>query len=62
MKGQFNRHCNRTDCQQPPATWWNKGTRKYYCERCARKINRVCAEIICVPCNEEGEPDTEYAG
>jgi len=62
MKGAFDGHCNRTACQQPPARWWNKGTRKYYCQTCALRINRVCAEIICVPCDESGEPDLTYTG
>jgi hypothetical protein len=40
-KGQFNGSCNREACQEPGATWFNDGTRKYYCRSCANGINRV---------------------
>ncbi len=39
-KGVFNGNCNRTACQQPPATWWNPNTQAYYCAYCAMLINR----------------------
>lgn len=39
VKGKFNGACNRTECQQHPATWYNHSTRRYYCHRCAVKIN-----------------------
>jgi len=41
LKGKFNGNCNITSCQKPGATWWNKSTRKYYCESCALELNRV---------------------
>lgn len=31
--------CNREACQRPGATWFNRGTDKYYCENCAYSIN-----------------------
>ncbi len=40
IKGEFNGLCNRSACQQPPATWWNPNTRAYYCGYCALLINR----------------------
>lgn len=39
-KGQFMGSCNRTACQAPGADWYNRGTFAYYCEQCARLINR----------------------
>lgn len=41
MKGNKNEECNRTDCQQPPAEYYNYSTRKWYCAECAAKINRL---------------------
>lgn len=39
-KGLRGGSCNRTACQAPGATWFNQSTRAYYCEGCARDINR----------------------
>jgi hypothetical protein len=39
-KGDKNGLCNRTDCQSPHnVVWFNHGTRKYYCTRCADWLN-----------------------
>lgn len=40
-KGQLGGSCNRQACQAPGATWWNAGTRAYYCAACAHEINRA---------------------
>lgn len=42
QKGVFNGPCNRTACQQQPATWWNPNTNAWYCAECALKINAHC--------------------
>lgn len=39
-KGKLNGDCNITQCQSPNAIMWNKGTKAWYCEKCARDINR----------------------
>lgn len=40
-KGLMNGSCNRFAYQGPGATWYNHSTEKYYCEHCARSINRA---------------------
>jgi hypothetical protein len=41
-KGTRGAACNRTSCQRPAsAFWYNRSTRKYYCEYCATRINRL---------------------
>lgn len=56
-KGWRGGSCNRTDCQQPGATFYNTSTRRWYCPACARKINdfaeRVDKVTLCFP---EGHP------
>lgn len=47
-KGEKFGSCNRRSCQGPPAIFFNKSTRKYYCPRCADKINEACGESLCV--------------
>jgi hypothetical protein len=44
MKGSYNEECNRTACQQPPATWYHFDTKKYYCKWCARMLNEANRE------------------
>jgi len=39
-KGKFNGTCNRTSCQRAGATWYNHGTQKYYCPKCALELNK----------------------
>jgi hypothetical protein len=39
-KGEFSGECNRTACNLGPATYYNHSTRKYYCCKCALKINQ----------------------
>lgn len=39
-KGTWGSTCNRTCCSEEHARWYNRSTRKYYCEDCARLINR----------------------
>lgn len=41
-KGHKSGECNRTACNQRPATWWNPNTRAFYCAECAQKINSFC--------------------
>ena len=57
LKGKKNGNCNVTACQRPGATWWNVGTRAYYCEHCAKRINSDgCARYnqpdLCYPSEE----------
>jgi len=41
-KGVKGGSCNVTACQEPEsAFYFNKSTRAYYCENCAREINWV---------------------
>jgi hypothetical protein len=48
-KGEFNGSCNRSACRTPGATWYNKGTYKFYCHHCAVLINRNClpSDLLC---------------
>lgn len=39
VKGEKYGLCNLTACQKPGAQWFNKSTKAYYCENCAREIN-----------------------
>lgn len=44
-KGTWGGTCNRTACKsEEHARWYNRSTRKYYCEDCARLINRMNPE------------------
>lgn len=43
-KGQKGGSCNRRACQAPGAMWFNHYTDKYYCQDCARLINRANPE------------------
>ncbi len=52
LKGVQGGNCNRTACQQPGATWYNKGTYKYYCAKCAEMINREPCEDGTLPCTQ----------
>lgn len=40
-KGEQGLNCNRIDCQKPGAVYFNKGTRRWYCRDCARRINEA---------------------
>lgn len=40
LAGEYKELCFRTVCQRPNATWWNRGSYSYYCEDCARMLNR----------------------
>ncbi len=44
LKGIKNGNCNRTDCQEPEAIYFNYATRKWYCHKCAVKINKLNPE------------------
>jgi hypothetical protein len=44
----FEGECARTACTNRPAVYFNRSTRRYYCEDCANKINRHEQETICV--------------
>lgn len=41
MKGVMGGNCNITACQAAEAEYYNKATKKYYCENCAEEINWV---------------------
>ena len=60
-KGKKNGNCNRTACQSPEnVTWFNSGTREYYCYVCAQLINeRNFNDLgydLCVDENNENSP------
>jgi hypothetical protein len=38
-KGDWGGECNRTVCKETPATFYNRGTYRYYCRHCAHLIN-----------------------
>lgn len=38
--GQWGKLCYRTACQKPNAFFYNKGTHKHYCQKCADDIDR----------------------
>lgn len=38
-KGLLNGSCNREACQAPGANFFNYGTERYYCRRCADDLN-----------------------
>lgn len=38
-KGEFNGKCERTECNRKKARWFNSSTLRYYCKKCAFKIN-----------------------
>ena len=65
-KGIYNEKCNRTDCDNHNATFYNYSTRHYYCPECAKRINeynyfdalRMYGHDLCI----EGEyKDTDDA-
>lgn len=39
MKGQYNQECNRSDCKNTEAVYFNHSTKKYYCKYCAELLN-----------------------
>lgn len=39
IKGKYLGLCNRSACLAPGPTWWNTGSRAYYCANCACMIN-----------------------
>jgi hypothetical protein len=41
LKGIHGQQCNRTACQNSPATFYNQSTKKYYCPSCAENINNL---------------------
>lgn len=63
------RHCNRKACQQLGARWWNKSTRAYYCDNCARAINEHSPDLCvkyrtqddCADCKDAVEPCAYHA-
>lgn len=40
LRGYYAGPCNRAACQAPNARWFNRSTRAFYCESCAKLINR----------------------
>lgn len=63
-KGEYNGICNRTSCNNTPATWYNHSTLKHYCRGCASVINecnhsdamRLYGHELCIN-KEENETD-----
>lgn len=50
-KGEKDGRCNRTACgSRRDVVWYNRGSRAYYCKRCAFEINRYnfSGEVLCV--------------
>lgn len=47
LKGAYMGLCNISACQEPVATWFNRGTDKYYCQPCAFKINGNDKDPLC---------------
>lgn len=39
LKGDMNGECNVTSCKSPYAIHFNRITERWYCTRCARKLN-----------------------
>lgn len=49
LKGDLGGECERAACKNGPARWYNSGTRKFYCQPCALRINAECGgQEICV--------------
>jgi len=52
-KGREGGACNRAACQKPGARWWNTGSRAWYCDECARRINaytpNLCVTRVSLP-------------
>ncbi len=40
LKGQYGGNCNITRCQAPGAFAWSMNNHAYYCDDCARMLNR----------------------
>jgi len=39
-KGKEDGACNRQNCQEPGATWFNRVMNAWYCPPCAMRINQ----------------------
>jgi len=44
LRGEYGGRCNNALCDCTGADWYNKGSGKYYCDDCARRINESCLE------------------
>jgi hypothetical protein len=44
LRGEYGGRCNNALCNCTGADWYNKGSGKYYCDDCARRINESCLE------------------
>jgi hypothetical protein len=42
-RGEYGGRCQRESCDRHNATWYNKGSGKYFCDECARAYNDLCA-------------------
>lgn len=60
-KGVYGGVCNRSACPSRPAYYFNFGSGRYYCKRCALTINGPeGSQGICLPeVVVTGDPDTE---
>lgn len=55
-KGRYMGMCNRKDCLQVPATWFNVGNDHYYCQPCAFAIN-YRPPYLCYRGHKSEKPD-----
>lgn len=40
-KGEYRGACNRSACLAPGATWYNRGSMRFYCAECAAMLNHA---------------------
>jgi len=59
-KGEKNGKCNRSAClSEDDVTWYNSGTYKYYCCKCAELINDACiADVGYDLCKQDNDTHT----
>jgi hypothetical protein len=43
-KGEFGGPCYNAACEHAGAEWYNRSSGRYYCEPCAREVNRLCRD------------------
>jgi hypothetical protein len=41
MKGEYNKECARTECDNGNAVYYHFSTQRYYCSECAMMLNNV---------------------
>ncbi len=50
-KGKKGGDCNRTQCQSPGASCWNRGSLSWYCKACGVMLNEYSPGVM-----EDGDP------